>query len=418
MAARRCSVAVIGGGMVGSATAMHMAKAGVRNVKVVSAPLSELPSSSNDYSRLVGTGGSADDRSVSLYPALQRESGVTFWQDVGLLEVFASASQQQSPHYHPQMAFDTFFSESGHYAAELTAHNRGWIDPRGFMRAARIVAERAGVEWLQGRVASVRQLQQEEEEGPRWAVSTEEDEDGQVLLHADVAVVTVGAFACLSPEIPSTEDTLMWGKVAYHGRLDEASAERLRSIPPLLLKPEAGTVPHPEVSYAGTKAGNYVYLFPPVRYDDGHHYIKIGHSPYDPIVASLGVAKEGEEASSADLHSPPPTEEQVSAWYAGADADPSSAAGRETRLVVSRSEAFFDDTLRRIFPGATWVDGGGHTTTCVTSKSRTGERLLDEVAPGVWHQTGCNGAGAVASLAWGEEVCQTVLASGRLMGMA
>ena len=46
---------------------------------------------------------------------------------------------------------------------------------------------------------------------------------------------------------------------------------------------------------------------------------------------------------------------------------------------------------------------GGHMTTCVTAKSSTGGRLLGEIAPGLIHQTGCNGAGAAASLAWGEE---------------
>ena len=30
----------------------------------------------------------------------------------------------------------------------------------------------------------------------------------------------------------------------------------------------------------------YFYLFPPVRYADGRHYIKIGHSPFDPVIAS------------------------------------------------------------------------------------------------------------------------------------
>ena len=30
-----------------------------------------------------------------------------------------------------------------------------------------------------------------------------------------------------------------------------------------------------------------VYFFPPLRYDDGHWYIKIGHSPFDPLIADL-----------------------------------------------------------------------------------------------------------------------------------
>ena len=51
---------------------------------------------------------------------------------------------------------------------------------------------------------------------------------------------------------------------------------------------------------------------------------------------------------------------------------------------------------------------GGYVTTCVTAKSPTGERLLGEIAPGVLHQTGCNGNGAASGLAWGEEVAAMV----------
>ena len=41
------------------------------------------------------------------------------------------------------------------------------------------------------------------------------------------------------------------------------------------------------MSYNGVKKGTYVYFFPPLRYDDGHWYIKIGHSPFDPLIADL-----------------------------------------------------------------------------------------------------------------------------------
>ena len=65
---------------------------------------------------------------------------------------------------------------------------------------------------------------------------------------------------------------------------------------------------------------------------------------------------------------------------------------------------FFKDVLGRLLPSAEFVDGAGFATTCVTCKSRSGERLLAELAPGLIQQTGCNGGGATAAVAWGAEV--------------
>ena len=196
-------------------------------------------------------------------------------------------------------------------------------------------------------------------------------------------------------------------------------------------------MPAPTVSYTGQKAGMYVYVFPPVRYADGHYYLKIGHSPYDPIIASLGTSLTfgggsgsvgggsvgggsvgggsvggGSEISpdGRDDHAPvvQPTPEQIGAWYAGAAADVTTPLGREVIECVKASEAFFGAVLRRLYPTAEWEAQGSFMTTCVTSKSPTGARLLEEIAPGVVQQTGCNGAGAAASLAWGEEVAEMV----------
>ena len=201
----------------------------------------------------------------------------------------------------------------------------------------------------------------------------------------------------------------------------------------MLIHPADGTVPAPTVSYAGKKAGMYIYAFPPVMYDDGHYYLKIGHSPYDPIIARLGTSSSGSGGGSGgsgggvgggsggsgsgdsplrsgDPHAPAlqPTAEQIGAWYAGAAADVSTSLGREVVECVNASEDFFETVLRRLYATAEWEPSGSYMTTCVTAKSPTGERLLEEIAPGVVQQTGCNGAGAAASLAWGEEVAEMV----------
>ena len=90
--------------------------------------------------------------------------------------------------------------------------------------------------------------------------------------------------------------------------------------------------------------------------------------------------------------------------HVGADA--STAVGRDVVACVADSERFFAGVLRTLLADCEF--DGGHMTTCVTVKSSTGGRLLGEIAPGLIHQTGCNGAGAAASLAWGEETAGLV----------
>lgn len=408
-AANQSNVCIIGGGMVGAATALHLADAGVKNIRVLCAQSSGLPSSSDDVTRLVGTGGAADDVSTRGFPRLQERSGIAFWADCGLLEVGPATVHSLLPAQQDHMAFESFFGARG-CATTFTEHSRGWLNPRGFIQAARTVAEASGAaEWTSANATSIR--------GELGDFTVSLADGGEV--RANVVVCSLGAFAPLSPcltqqlAVPLLETT-MWGKVVYHARLSPASAAELADMPPLVVKPDDGCVPVPTVSYAGAKQGMYFYLFPPVTYADGAAYIKIGHSPYDPIIASLGYGQqEGPEgaphaAPTAAAHTQP-SAEQVRAWFAGAQADTSTAMGREVVRTVEQSEAFFRDVLQRLFPDARFE--GGYGSTCVTAKSATGDRLLSELLPGLLHQTGCNGSGAGAALAWGGEVSEAVLAT-------
>ena len=67
------------------------------------------------------------------------------------------------------------------------------------------------------------------------------------------------------------------------------------------------------------------------------------------------------------------------------------------------SELFLQDCVN-------WPDGGKILITTSHVKDTRGYTFneLGEIAPGLIHQTGCNGAGAAASLAWGEETAGLV----------
>lgn len=186
-AADSCRVCIVGGGMVGSAAAMHLADAGVEGVRVLQA--SDLPSSSNDYSRLIGPGDPAADLSVQSYRDLEQRSGVRFWEDVGLLEVVPAHAKPSDDAAAPAgpramlrrgrryLSFQEFFGRRG-FDSYLTEEGRGWIDPRALSRCAspcgsnapdyrpprrlpltralrhdsacRVVAERGGARWQEG----------------------------------------------------------------------------------------------------------------------------------------------------------------------------------------------------------------------------------------------------------------------------
>jgi sarcosine oxidase len=429
-----CNVCVVGGGLVGAATAMALAEAGVDGVRVLNGSACGMPSSSNDVSRLVGVRGSGDaaaaNASVRAYRKLEERSGVPFYHEAGVLEVVQGGAAPPSlPQGCSALSFDSFFDGVRGFDALWTAKDHGYIDPRGLTGACRAAAEKAGAKWHDDAAAA-----RVEGSAGQFVVSSA---DGATRVSAKVVVLAAGAFSSLSPGLTAHAapdgrplDTLMWGKVLYHARLSERSARELASLPTLYVRPTEGTVPAPTVNYSGGKAGMYIYTFPPLRYGDGHAYLKVGHSPYDPIIATLGTAPDAAARSSS--WPPPPSDDQVRGWYAGGAAaalssssssssssslssssppDTSTPIGRETADIVDQSVDFFKDVLGRLLPSAEFVDGAGFATTCVTCKSRSGERLLAELAPGLIQQTGCNGGGATAAVAWGAEVADEARAA-------
>ena len=383
--------------MVGSATAMHLSDVGV-DVRVLCSG-SSLPSSSNDVSRLIIGGDPAADASILGFREPERCSGVPFWHDAGLLAVVPAHSRSDDPtsprrllkRARQFLSFQECFGRRG-FTAHLTEHGRGWMDPRGFCQATRAVAEQAGARWHDEQAVHAEGAQGD------FVVTTHSG----AHVHAEVVVLALGAFAPLSPGLVKDcgampLPTTMWGETVFHARISETSAKNLAPMPPLSVWPIDG-VPEPTVSYEGAKAGSYFYVVPPVKYEDGQHYLKIGHSPYDPLISTLGGEGGGSEVA--------PTAEQVSAWFAGAAADASTPLGQEVVQLTASSAEFFEKVMGKTF-AAEWE--GGYATNCVTAKTTTGKRLRKQTAPGLWHQTGCNGAGAAAALAWGKETAQAVL---------
>ena len=103
-----------------------------------------------------------------------------------------------------------------------------------------------------------------------------------------------------------------------------------------------------------------VYSLPPVRYDDGRTYIKIGTSVYDNTLADTAAA---------------------AAWFRG----PASAPDVET---------LWRDVLQ-LYPQ---LKGLPHQTlNCALTMTPSGRPILKEVAPGIVAAVGGNGAAAKSS---------------------
>ena len=154
-----CDVCIVGGGMVGAATAKALVDQGLDSVRVISGSEHGAPSSSNDVTRMVGVIGAGDpaaaDASVRGYRELEKRSGISFWSDAGVLQVVPARGHGQPYLERGQeyLTFEPFFDESG-YEAHLTEPEHGFINPRLFTSACRQVAEHASP-WLHGCADSI-----------------------------------------------------------------------------------------------------------------------------------------------------------------------------------------------------------------------------------------------------------------------
>ena len=173
------------------------------------------------------------------------------------------------------------------------------------------------------------------------------------MIGAKKVVLCCGAFTNANGIIPNNYKVAgfqPWGKIAYHAQISKKDAEKLAKIPCWKIIPPGNSnlFPKPDVEYQATttKTTNYVYGFPPIKYRDGKYYIKIGHSPYDPLIKNIG----GNGLSIG---------ERLGIWFEGKT--------KKVKEIQSKSNIFFRSILTKLFPKVKFL--GGYSSRCVTTKT-------------------------------------------------
>ncbi len=343
-------VAVVGRGLIGAAAARHLVKAGHQVVLIG-------PDEPHDWASHAGAFAShydegritrvndpnpfyakASHAAIGRYAEIAEESGISFFTDCGALiagspekmETIAAAAQGLDVHsllLTPKELADTFpfFQMPDGMPGTYEPRGAGHISPR------RLVAAQCKAAVGHGAII----LPVEATHVAEGIVRTAEGD-----VACDQVLVAAGGWT--DTLLDRKQLTVRPRTIAFFA-VDAAEVERLRKMPSLIVESANGT-----------------YLLPPIRYDDGRYWLKIGGDPVDHEV--IGA-------------------EDINAWFrSGGDPE---------------TEAFLSETIHSLMPGLKVKEQ--RRTACVTSWTETGVPEIRRLSPGLTVATGGNGAGAKCS---------------------
>ncbi|OWU86471.1 N-methyl-l-tryptophan oxidase [Oceanicola sp. 22II-s10i] len=277
-------IAVVGRGMIGSAAARHLARAG-HEVTLIG------PDEPADMAAHSGAFGSHYDEgritrsldatpfwsevsraSIARYAEIEAESGVRFFTECGSLiagmqgaaplQRIAEGAERDGIPFRTLTdgtlaeTFPMFsFPQGAEGLFEPTA--AGYINPRRLVAAQGVAAERAGARILRCEAQGI------DEDGNGVRIATQ---DGTV--RADRVLVAAGAFT--GAMLGGAVGTTVYARTVVLLPVPDEEAHRLSAMPTLIWFDPDGSDP---------------YLLPPIRYPDGRFYLKMGGDPVDRIVA-------------------------------------------------------------------------------------------------------------------------------------
>ncbi len=360
---------VIGNGLFGSAAARYLGKQ-CQAVAIIgpAEPENERThdgvfASHYDERRLVRVLGHSRVRSklgqmsMGNYRALEKQSGITFYEPVGYLIVNSETIEDNNLESPLEMARDldvphTLYKEGDrswqkqhpHFSFPTThwiIHEpapAGMINPRAMLSAQNAIAEQQGSIIIPELVARV------EEKSDFVKIETQSGKH----YTARKVLVTVGAFTNCFEFFPKKLPLQAETETFILAQVSTGEANRLKGLPAL-----AYTINDPVI--------RDIYMAPPVRYADGNFYIKMGaNTPSDVQPNSLA---------------------EIQDWFHKGESDSHLAD--------------FERVLRKILPDVDFLSF--ESKRCIITRTATKYPIIDQITARSFVTSGGNGSGAVTA---------------------
>ena len=211
------------------------------------------------------------DRSINAYAEIEAESGIRFHYPVGGIQIGdpnggpeSEFNQTKAIALQLGVTYQPYSSEVyREMRPEITledglevldeANGAGYINPRSLVAAQVNIAEKQGAEVIRETVKTL--------EPDHHGVSL--TTDGGQTIRAERVLVAAGAWTQFLTGVDL--GLVPTPRTIVLARIDQAEADRLREMPTLIFYEGCD---HPDVYD--------LYILPPIRYPDGHTYIKLG----------------------------------------------------------------------------------------------------------------------------------------------
>ena len=368
---------VIGGGLIGSAAARHLAENTDGVLCIGPDEPQERPghngvfASHYDEGRLTRIVDPEPEwsitakRSISRYQDLEDRSGIGFFTPSGFLGIGGpgmdyndrgASTAASNGAVLERLDADRirerfpFLSIPDDADGLLETGTAGHISPRRLVKAQTKLAEQAGATIIRQTASEIRTISD--------AVEVVLD-DGSTV-HAEKALIATGAFTAPCGLSPVDLGLTVYGRTVVLVRVENDAADALRKMPTMVV------------------SKNGAYILPPIRYPDGHHYVKIG----------IGTDADQRFETLPDLQR----------WFKG----PGSASDR------TEFTSFLTSLIPVLRGCQHW-----HTDSCAVTKTGSGLPVIDFVRDNkIAVAVGGCGKGAKGSDEWGRIAAEVLRGEG------
>ncbi|XP_041464725.1 uncharacterized protein LOC121415547 [Lytechinus variegatus] len=310
------------------------------------------------------------NRSIRSYKEIEKESGINFFNEVGNVFISSERTVDELLNKCPKIlkryvsndlssAISSFKTLDDEMAAIFESSHAGYINPRAYIAANKLLASKNGCEMIEDVVTEIRD---NTDNGGKVGEREELHRRHQVIrtksgcvIRASRVLLCPGAFANTEHILPNGVeiDISTTTETCVLVEVQDKDVERLSSLPCFGLKMK------------DRRDRRNSYCMPAMKYPDGKYYMKVGHG--------------------LDLNRPLVSNDDVTAWY-------------KQQGNISDSSQDLDSLVSRLFtclkdfqPKSLGV------IRCVITSTPTGRFYCDMVTPNLGVIVGGNGLGATVA---------------------